>query len=50
MVKPPLGGRPSKEYLITIDMAKQLSMIERTDNLIYQTASYKNYNESIPIN
>jgi phage anti-repressor protein len=26
----PQGGRPSIEYLISIDMAKQLSMIERT--------------------
>lgn len=27
----PQGGRPSKEYIITMDMAKELSMIERTD-------------------
>lgn len=27
----PLGGRPVKEYHITIEMAKELSMVERND-------------------
>lgn len=27
----PQGGRPSTEYIITLDMAKQLSMLEKTD-------------------
>ncbi len=27
----PKGGRPAKEYSITIDMAKELSMVERTE-------------------
>lgn len=27
----PQGGRPSMEYYITLDMAKQLSMLEKTD-------------------
>lgn len=27
----PLGGRPAKEYAITIDMAKELSMVERNE-------------------
>ena len=27
----PTGGRPSQEYYITLDMAKELSMVERND-------------------
>ena len=27
----PTGGRPSQEYFITLDMAKELSMVERND-------------------
>ena len=27
----PKGGRPTKEYILSIDMAKELSMIERSD-------------------
>src|SRR5690606_14378984 len=27
----PKGGRPAKEYALTIDMAKELSMVERND-------------------
>lgn len=27
----PQGGRPSKEYSLTLDMAKELSMVERTE-------------------
>lgn len=29
--KNPQGGRPAKEYLLSLDMAKQLSMIERNE-------------------
>lgn len=29
--KTPEGGRPSKEYLLTINMAKELSMVERNE-------------------
>ena len=29
--KTPNGGRPSKVYIITIDLAKEISMLERTD-------------------
>ena len=29
--KTPNGGRPSREYYITLDMAKELSMVERND-------------------
>ena len=29
--KTPNGGRPSREYFITLDMAKELSMVERND-------------------
>ncbi|WP_392559368.1 antA/AntB antirepressor family protein [Orbus mooreae] len=31
LLKTPNGGRPSKEYFITIDMAKELSMVERNE-------------------
>jgi anti-repressor protein len=29
--KTPNGGRPAKEYALTLDMAKELSMVERTE-------------------
>ena len=29
--KNPKGGRPMKEYLLSIDMAKELSMLERNE-------------------
>lgn len=27
----PLGGRPSSEYFLTIDAAKEISMLQRSD-------------------
>ena len=27
----PSGGRPAKEYMISLDMAKELSMVERNE-------------------
>ena len=27
----PLGGRPSKDYFLTIDAAKEISMLQRSD-------------------
>ena len=30
-IKNPQGGRPSKEYHVTLDMAKELSMVERNE-------------------
>jgi anti-repressor protein len=27
----PLGGRPAKEYALSIDMAKELAMVERNE-------------------
>ena len=27
----PLGGRPSKEYFLTIEMAKEISMLQRSE-------------------
>ena len=32
--KKPNGGRPSQEYFITLDMAKQLAMVENNEKAI----------------
>ena len=32
--KKPNGGRPSQEYYITLDMAKQLAMVENNEKAI----------------
>ena len=29
----PQGGRPTKDYMLSIDMAKDLAMVQRTDKL-----------------
>lgn len=31
LIKNPLGGRPTTTYVVTLDMAKELSMVEHTD-------------------
>ena len=30
-IKNPKGGRPTKEYILTLDMAKELAMVEKSD-------------------